>query len=78
MLKKALICIVMLVVVFGCANQQKDTAEEPAEQAQETEAAEQAEETEAAEQAQQPEATEQTQEAEVAVEEISLTVSGMT
>ena len=53
MLKKALICIVMLVVVFGCANQQKDTAEEPAEQTQEAEV-------------------------DAAIEEISLTVSGMT
>ncbi|MCE2402777.1 hypothetical protein J4G08_18070 [Candidatus Poribacteria bacterium] len=71
MLKKALICIVMLVVVFGCANQQKDTAEEAAEQTQETETTEQAQETEA---------TEQTEEAKVAVavEEISLTVNGMT
>ena len=60
MLNKALICIVMLAVVFGCANQQKDTPEKPAEQTQETEA------------------TEQTQETEVAVEEISLTVTGMT
>ena len=69
MLKKAFICIIMLVVVFGCANQQKDTAEEATEQAQETETTEQA---------QQPESTEQAQETKVAVEEISLTVSGMT
>lgn len=68
MLNKALICIVMLAVVFGCTNQQKDTPEKPAEQTQKPEATEQVE---------QPEATEQTQEAEVAVEEISLTVTGM-
>ena len=81
MLNKAFICIVMLAVVFGCTNQQEDTAEELTEQTQETEATEQAQQPEeAAEQAQQPEATEQTEEAEVAVavEEISLTVSGMT
>lgn len=68
MLNKALVCIVMLAVIFGCANEQKDTAEEPAEQTQKTEATEQAE---------QPEATEQAQETGVAVEEISLTVTGM-
>ena len=68
MLNKALVCIVMLAVIFGCANQPKDTTEEPAEQTQKTEATEQAE---------QPDATEQTQETEVAVEEISLTVTGM-
>lgn len=77
MLNKALICIVMLAFVFGCANQQKDTEEKPAEETQQTEAAEQ---PEAAEQAEQPEATEQTQEAEIAgtIEEVSLTVNGMT
>ena len=53
MLNKALICIVMLAFVFGCANQQKDTEEKPAEE---------------------------TQEAEIAgtIEEVSLTVNGMT
>ena len=69
MLNRVLICMVMLAVVFGCANQQKETAEEPAEQTQEAETTEQVQETET---------TEQVQEAEVAVEEISLTVNGMT
>lgn len=46
MLKRALICIVMLVVIFGCANQ-KDSAED-------------------------------TPEVNVATEEISLQVTGMT
>ncbi len=78
MLNKALICIVMLAVVFGCANQQKDTPEKPAEQTQNSEATEQVEQPEATEQAEQPEATEQTQETKVAVEEISLAVTGMT
>jgi len=77
MLNKVLICIVMLSFVFGCTNQQKDTEEKPAEETQQTEAAEQ---PEAAEQAEQPEVTEQTQEAEIAgtIEEVSLTVNGMT
>jgi flagellar biosynthesis component FlhA len=69
MLNKALICIVMLAFVFGCANQQKDTEEKPAEETQQTETTEQAQETET---------TEQAEEAAVAIEEISLTVTGMT
>ncbi|MDE0484155.1 MAG: hypothetical protein OXI67_16370 [Candidatus Poribacteria bacterium] len=71
MLNKAFICIVMLAFVFGCANQQKDTEEKPAEETQQTEAVEQAQETETAE---------ETQEAEIAgtIEEVSLTVNGMT
>jgi len=80
MLNKAFICIVMLAFVFGCANQQKDTEEKPAEETQQTEAVEQAQETEAAEETQQTEATEEAPQGElaVAVEEVSLTVNGMT
>ncbi len=37
MLKKALICLFALVVVFGCANQQKDTTEKPSEETQQSE-----------------------------------------
>lgn len=55
MLKRALICIIMLVVVFGCANQ-KDSTENTTEATDETEQAE----------------------ANVAIEEISLQVTGMT
>ena len=78
MLNRVLICMVMLAVVFGCANQQKETAEEPAEQTQEAETTKQAPEAVVTEQVQETETTEQVQEAEVAVEEISLTVNGMT
>lgn len=68
----ALICVLMLAVVFGCGNQKKETEEKPAEQTQDAEKTEQAEQPETAETA------EQTQDAEVAVEEISLSVEGMT
>ena len=71
MLNKALICILMLVVVFGCANQQKDTAEKQTEEAQQTEQPEQAKQAEQAEETQQADA-------DAAFEEISLTVTGMT
>ena len=43
MLNKALICIVMLAVIFGCANQRKDDTEKPTEQTEATDQAEQAE-----------------------------------
>lgn len=68
MLNKVLICIVMLAVVFGCANQQKDTADKPSEETEQTDVTTAEESTEE---------TEQT-EADVAVEEISLAVTGMT
>ncbi len=55
MLKRALICIVMLVVIFGCANQ-KDSAEDTTEATETTEQVD----------------------ANVAIEEISLQVTGMT
>ena len=38
MLKKALICIAMLVVVFGCASQQKDNVESTTKETEQTEA----------------------------------------